>query len=89
MARVRDKVAMVTGAASNPGLGFSTALTLAREGARLVVTDIDAAGAERCAEAIRMRGAKRSPSSTMSPTRRPGARSWPVRWRPTAGSTCW
>ncbi len=56
MARMGNKVAMVTGGASDPGLGFSTAITLAREGARVVVTDIDAAGAERCAEAIRQAG---------------------------------
>jgi NAD(P)-dependent dehydrogenase (short-subunit alcohol dehydrogenase family) len=49
-------VAIVTGAASDPGLGRSTALTLAREGARLVVTDIDEPGVEACAEVIRRAG---------------------------------
>jgi NAD(P)-dependent dehydrogenase (short-subunit alcohol dehydrogenase family) len=53
MGRVSGKVIIVTGAASNPGLGRAAALALAREGARLVVTDIDAAGAEDCAGAIR------------------------------------
>jgi NAD(P)-dependent dehydrogenase (short-subunit alcohol dehydrogenase family) len=53
MARVHGKVAIVTGAASNPGLGRTTALTLAREGAKLVVTDVDAEGAQDCARAIR------------------------------------
>jgi NAD(P)-dependent dehydrogenase (short-subunit alcohol dehydrogenase family) len=56
MGRVAGKVALVTGAASNPGLGYSTAMALAREGARLVVTDIDGEGAERCAAAIRAAG---------------------------------
>lgn len=56
MHRVDGKVAIVTGAASNPGLGWTTALTLAAEGARLVVTDIDGAGADACAEAIRGAG---------------------------------
>ena len=56
MGRVQGKVVIVTGAASNPGLGHSAALTLAREGAKLVVTDVDAAGAERCAEEIREAG---------------------------------
>lgn len=56
MGRLDGKVAIVTGAASNPGLGWTTAHTLAREGARLVVTDIDEAGAERCAESIRGAG---------------------------------
>lgn len=56
MGRVDSKVVLVTGAASNPGLGWTTAVTLAREGARVVVTDIDAAGAERCANFIRAAG---------------------------------
>lgn len=56
MARLDGKVAIVTGAASNPGLGYVTATTLAREGAKLVVTDLDAAGAEACAAEIRGAG---------------------------------
>lgn len=38
--RLKDKVAIVTGAAS--GIGRSTALLFAREGARLVLNDLDA-----------------------------------------------
>lgn len=56
MGRVQDKVAIVTGAASNPGLGRTTAMTLAREGARVVVTDVDEAGVQDCAESIRREG---------------------------------
>jgi len=56
MGRVDHKVIIVTGAASNPGLGRTTALTLAAEGARLVVTDIDEQGAEACAEEIHAAG---------------------------------
>lgn len=56
MGRVEGKVAIVTGAASNPGLGRATAMTLAREGARLMVTDIDEPGAADCAQAIRDAG---------------------------------
>ena len=56
MGRVDDKVAIVTGAASNPGLGYATALTLAREGAKVMVTDVDEAGAQACAAAIREAG---------------------------------
>lgn len=56
MGRVDGKAAIVTGTASNPGLGWATAHTLAGEGARLVVTDIDEAGAERCAASIREAG---------------------------------
>ncbi len=56
MGRVEGKVAIITGAASNPGLGYATALALAREGAKLLVTDVDEAGAEGCAAAIRAAG---------------------------------
>lgn len=56
MSRVAGKVALVTGAASDPGLGRAIAMTLAREGARVVVTDIDEAGVRQCAEAIRKDG---------------------------------
>ena len=56
MGRVQGKVVIVTGAASNPGLGYTAAVSLAREGAKVVVTDVDAAGAERCAEEIREAG---------------------------------
>ncbi|MEN3950740.1 glucose 1-dehydrogenase [Iodidimonas sp. SYSU 1G8] len=56
MGRVQGKIAIVTGAASDPGLGRTTAMTLAREGAKLVVTDVDAKGAEDCAQKIRDAG---------------------------------
>ncbi len=56
MGRVAGKVAIVTGGASDPGLGRTTAITLAREGALVVVTDIDAAGAEKTAADIRASG---------------------------------
>jgi NAD(P)-dependent dehydrogenase (short-subunit alcohol dehydrogenase family) len=56
MNRVQGKVAIVTGAASNPGLGRAIANTLAREGAHVVVTDIDEPGIRECAESIRATG---------------------------------
>lgn len=56
MARVAGKVALVTGAASNPGLGRATAIRLAQEGAKLMVTDIDVAGAQNCADEINAAG---------------------------------
>lgn len=52
--RVAGKVALVTGSAS--GIGRVTAETLAREGARIALVDLDLAGAERVAESIRAEG---------------------------------
>jgi NAD(P)-dependent dehydrogenase (short-subunit alcohol dehydrogenase family) len=54
--RVSDKVIIVTGGASNPGLGNATAKMLAREGAKVVVTDIDEQGAASCAHDINADG---------------------------------
>jgi NAD(P)-dependent dehydrogenase (short-subunit alcohol dehydrogenase family) len=51
---VAGKVALVTGAAS--GIGRASALTLAREGARVIVSDIDVAGGERVAKQIAEHG---------------------------------
>ena len=51
---VRGKVALVTGAAS--GMGRATARAFADEGARVAVTDLRLADAERVAEGIRAQG---------------------------------
>jgi len=50
MGRVDGKIALVTGAAQ--GLGAATAIMLAREGAKVALTDINLAGAQEQAEAI-------------------------------------
>ena len=52
--RLRDKVCLITGAGS--GIGEATARLFAREGARVVVADIDEAAAKRTAETIRAEG---------------------------------
>lgn len=54
MGRVQGKVALVTGAGS--GLGAATARLLAREGARVALTDIDPGAGEREATSIRAEG---------------------------------
>jgi NAD(P)-dependent dehydrogenase (short-subunit alcohol dehydrogenase family) len=51
MNRIEGKACLVTGAAS--GIGLASAQRLASEGGRVLCLDIDAAGAERCAAAIR------------------------------------
>ena len=56
MARFKDKVALVTGAASNPGLGRAIAQLLAQEGGKVVVTDVDEAGIADCVAAIEAAG---------------------------------
>ncbi len=54
--RLEDKTALITGAGT--GIGEATALLFAEEGARVVATDLDLAGAEQTAAAVRSRGAK-------------------------------
>ena len=52
--RLKDKVAIVTGAAS--GIGAATALAMAREGARVLVVDVNEAGAKATVEQIEKAG---------------------------------
>ena len=51
--RVEGKVALVTGGASRPGLGYAIAKRLAEEGAEVILTDVDAQGVEESAALIR------------------------------------
>ena len=57
--RLRGKSAVITGAAK--GIGRATAELFAQEGARLVVSDIDADGLRRLCEQLEARGATVSP----------------------------
>lgn len=52
--RLQDKVALVTGAGA--GIGAGIANVLAREGARVYASDVDAAASARTAETIRVAG---------------------------------
>ena len=63
--RLKDKVAVVTGAAS--GIGKEIALTYAREGAKVVIADLNQAGAD--ATARELGGADRALGVAMDVTR--------------------
>ncbi len=52
--RLEGRVAIITGAAS--GIGRATALRFAREGANVVIADIDESGGKDCADEIRASG---------------------------------
>ena len=54
MDRVKNKVAIVTGGASS--LGKSSAILLAREGAKIVVTDIDEENGNQVVQQIKNNG---------------------------------
>lgn len=54
MARLKDKIALVTGSAA--GIGLATIERLAAEGAHVYVTDVDGAGAEKAAAGLVGRG---------------------------------
>jgi NAD(P)-dependent dehydrogenase (short-subunit alcohol dehydrogenase family) len=54
--RVEGKVALVTGGAS--GIGRATALTFAREGAKLVIADMNADGGQQTVHMIQENGSE-------------------------------
>jgi NAD(P)-dependent dehydrogenase (short-subunit alcohol dehydrogenase family) len=54
--RLKDKVAIITGAAS--GIGQATAYLMSREGATVVISDINRQGAEEVAQDIRKFGGR-------------------------------
>ena len=70
MGQVEGKVAIVTGGAS--GIGAACAATLAREGAKVVVTDLDDAYGQAVVERIGGAVARQSSSIKTLASRRAG-----------------
>ena len=54
--RVKGKIALVTGAASRPGIGYSCAERLAKEGATVYLTDINKEGLDEAVKKINLAG---------------------------------
>ena len=70
MGQVEGKVAIVTGGAS--GIGAACATTLAREGAKVVVTDLDDTGGQAWWTRLGAPAAKRSSYIKTSRSRKAG-----------------
>jgi len=75
---LKGKVAVVTGAASQTGMGNAICLMLAKEGCDIVSADMDLEGAIKTAEAVKALGRKASLSKSISPFL-PKPKKWPKR----------
>ncbi len=82
-----EKVAIVTGAGG--GIGQAYAEALAREGAAVVVADINTEGAQKVADGIKGEGGNALACGSTSPTRTRPRRWRPRRFRSSAASTTW
>ena len=65
MGMVEGKICLVTGGASNPGLGHAIAHKLASEGATVIVTDVDGEVPRARRQKFRRRAVKRRRGSRM------------------------
>lgn len=87
MSRVAGKVAVVTGAAM--GLGEAMARLLVREGAAVVVTDINQDAGAGVVAAVQQEGGKAHSSTRTCPKKRTGLRSSTPRHSNSAAWTSW
>jgi meso-butanediol dehydrogenase/(S,S)-butanediol dehydrogenase/diacetyl reductase len=74
MGRLSGKIALVTGTAG--GIGRASALTLAREGARVVGGDLDAAGSAETVRLAREAGSEMTAMAPVDLSSEAGATSW-------------
>lgn len=74
MGRVQDRVAIITGAAS--GMGKEAALLFAKEGAIIIATDMNGAGAEEVVQQIEASGGRGVAFEHNVRTKRRGKQSW-------------
>ena len=86
--RFENKVAIVTGAGG--GIGQAYVEALAREGAAVVVADINLQGAEKVADGIKGEGGAALGTRPSTCRIRCRPRRWPTaRWPSSAASTTW
>ena len=83
---LKDKVAIITGAASARGLGFATAKLFAENGAKVVIIDLNGEASKTAAAALGEGhlGLAANVADEVQ-CRRPSNKFW----RNTAGSMCW
>ena len=85
--KLKDKVAIVTGAAS--GLGKAIAPRYAREGAKVAIADLNKQQADAAPAKSRAQAVRRSALPWTSRAKRPSMRAWRPPWPPSAASTSW
>ena len=85
--RLENKVALITGGGS--GIGRATSVLFAREGARIVVSDVGEDSARQTADEVEAAGGE-AVVVTGDVSRTDDAKRWSTpRWTPTVSSTCW
>lgn len=83
---LKDKVAIITGAASARGLGFATAKLFAKNGASVIIIDLNGEASKAAAAAL---GEGHLGWRRTLPMKFRFRRRWNRFWRNMAGSMCW